>query len=75
MHDVVVASSRLARGDASVAIGVNMHFAVLLNMVRRWLSAVAAGDERRARAFGSSMEAIARDGVTWRPRSASRART
>ena len=32
-HDVVVASSRLARGDASVAIGVNMHFAVLLNMV------------------------------------------
>ena len=28
VHDVVVASSRLARGDASVAIGVNMHFAV-----------------------------------------------
>ena len=25
VHDVVVASSRLARGDASVAIGVNMH--------------------------------------------------
>ena len=24
-HDLVVASSRLARGDASVAIGVNMH--------------------------------------------------
>ncbi len=63
VHDVVVASSRLARGDASVAIGVNMHFAVLLNMVRRWLAAVAAGDERRARAFGSSMQAIARDGV------------
>jgi alkylation response protein AidB-like acyl-CoA dehydrogenase len=62
-HDVVVASSRLARGDASVAIGVNMHFAVLLNMVRRWQAAVAAGHERRARAFGSSMEAIARDGV------------
>jgi alkylation response protein AidB-like acyl-CoA dehydrogenase len=62
-HDVIVASSRLARGDASVAIGVNMHFAVLLNMVRRWRDAVAAGDERRARAFGSSMEAIARDGV------------
>ena len=63
VHDVVVASSRLARGDASVAIGVNMHFAVLLNMVRRWQEAVAAGDERRARAFGSSMQAIARDGV------------
>jgi alkylation response protein AidB-like acyl-CoA dehydrogenase len=63
VHDVVLASSRLARGDASVAIGVNMHFAVVLNMVRRWQAAVAAGDERRARAFGASMEAIARDGV------------
>ena len=28
VHDLVVASSRLARGDASVAIGVNMHLAV-----------------------------------------------
>ena len=27
LHDVVVASSRLARGDASLAIGVNMHMA------------------------------------------------
>ena len=63
VHDVIVASSRLARGDASVAIGVNMHLVVLLNMVRRWQAAVAAGDERRARAFGASMEAIARDGV------------
>src|SRR3954451_21202637 len=35
IHDVVVASSRLARGDASVAIGVNMHLAALLSMVRR----------------------------------------
>ena len=25
-HDLVVASSRLARGDASVATGVNMHW-------------------------------------------------
>ena len=29
VHDVVVASSRLARGDASVAIGVNMHLVIL----------------------------------------------
>ena len=28
VHDLLVASSRLARGDASVAIGVNMHLAV-----------------------------------------------
>jgi L-evernosamine nitrososynthase len=63
VHDVLVASSRLARGDASVAIGVNMHLAVLLTIVRRWEAAVAAGDERRAAAFGASLEEIARDGV------------
>jgi alkylation response protein AidB-like acyl-CoA dehydrogenase len=63
VHDVVVASSRLARGDASVAIGVNMHLVVVLNIVRRWLSAVTASDERRIAAFGASLAEIARDGV------------
>jgi alkylation response protein AidB-like acyl-CoA dehydrogenase len=62
-HDLVVASSRLARGDASVAIGVNMHLVAVLNMERRRQVAVAAGDERRAAAFASSLEQIARDGV------------
>jgi alkylation response protein AidB-like acyl-CoA dehydrogenase len=63
VHDVVVASSRLARGDASIAIGVNMHLVLLLNIVRRWQAAAAASDRRRATAFGASMNAIARDGV------------
>jgi L-evernosamine nitrososynthase len=63
VHDVVVASSRLARGDASIAIGVNMHLVLLLNIVRRWRAAAAARDRRRATAFGASMNAIARDGV------------
>jgi len=63
VHDVVVASSRLARGDASVAIGVNMHLVLLLNIVRRWQAARAARDRRRAAAFAASMNAIARDGV------------
>jgi L-evernosamine nitrososynthase len=58
-HDVVVAASRLARADASVAIGVNMHFAALLNMVRRWRVAAASGNERRTRAFERSMREIA----------------
>jgi alkylation response protein AidB-like acyl-CoA dehydrogenase len=62
-HDLVVASSRLARGDASVAIGVNMHLVAVLNMERRRQVAVAAGAERRARGFASSLEKIARDGV------------
>jgi alkylation response protein AidB-like acyl-CoA dehydrogenase len=62
-HDLVVASSRLARGDASVAIGVNMHLAAVLNMERRRQVAVAAGHERRARAFAASLEQIARERV------------
>ena len=62
-HDLVVASSRLARGDASVAIGVNMHLVAVLNMVRRHDVAAAAGAERRARAFAGSLEQIVRDGV------------
>jgi alkylation response protein AidB-like acyl-CoA dehydrogenase len=63
VHDLVVASSRLARGDASVAIGVNMHLVAVLNMERRRQVAAAAGAERRARGFAASLEQIARDGV------------
>jgi alkylation response protein AidB-like acyl-CoA dehydrogenase len=62
-HDLVVASSRLARADASVAIGVNMHLVAVLNMEHRRSVAVAAGAERRALGFASSLEQIARDGV------------
>jgi alkylation response protein AidB-like acyl-CoA dehydrogenase len=63
VHDVLVASSRLARGDASVAIGVNMHLMALLQIVRRWQVAVASGNERRTAAFAASMEAIAHHGI------------
>ena len=62
-HDLVVASSRLARGDASVAIGVNMHLVAVHNMERRRQVAVATGAERRARNFASSLQQIAHDGV------------
>jgi alkylation response protein AidB-like acyl-CoA dehydrogenase len=62
-HDLVVASSRLARGDASVAIGVNMHLVAVLNMERRRQVAVAAGAERRAGAFAASLERIRLNGV------------
>jgi L-evernosamine nitrososynthase len=62
-HDVLVASSRLARGDASIAIGVNMHLTAVLNVVRRFEMAVAAGNDRRAAAFARSMEQVAHDGV------------
>ena len=62
-HDLVVASSRLARGDASVTIGVNMHLVAVLNMERRREVAVAAGADRRARGFAASLEQIAHHGV------------
>jgi alkylation response protein AidB-like acyl-CoA dehydrogenase len=62
-HDLVVASSRLARGDASVAIGVNMHLVAVLNMERRREAAAAAGEDRRARAFATSLDQIARCGL------------
>ena len=63
VHDLLVAASRLARGDASVAIGANMHMTVLRNILRRWEMAVAAGSERRASAFAGTLEAVARDGA------------
>ena len=62
-HDLVVGSSRLARGDASVAIGVNMHLVAVLNIERRRHVAVAAGAERRAGGFAASLEQVAHDGV------------
>jgi alkylation response protein AidB-like acyl-CoA dehydrogenase len=59
VHDVIVASGRLARGDASVAIGVNMHLVVVLNLARRWRMARAAGNTRREQAFARSLRTIA----------------
>jgi alkylation response protein AidB-like acyl-CoA dehydrogenase len=59
VHDLVVASSRLARGDASLAIGVNMHIIAVQQMARRWRIAVASGNERRASAFAASLRAVA----------------
>ena len=55
LHDVVVASSRLARADASLAIGVNMHMAALANMARMYRD----GAEKLAPA----LERIAHEGV------------
>jgi alkylation response protein AidB-like acyl-CoA dehydrogenase len=63
VHDVIVASGRLARGDASVAIGINMHLVVVLNLARRWRMARAVRNDRRERAFAASLRTIASDGV------------
>jgi alkylation response protein AidB-like acyl-CoA dehydrogenase len=61
VHDLVVASGRLARGDASVAIGVNMHLIAVMALARRMRMAVAAGKARRAEAFAESLRTIVRE--------------
>jgi alkylation response protein AidB-like acyl-CoA dehydrogenase len=61
VHDLVVASGRLARGDASVAIGVNMHLIAVMALARRLRVAVAAHRERRAQAFAESLRSIVRE--------------
>jgi alkylation response protein AidB-like acyl-CoA dehydrogenase len=65
VHDVVVASSRLARGDASLTLGINMHLVYLLNVVRRWQITAATGDARRSAAFAATLDQIARDGTVF----------
>ena len=65
LHDLAVAQSRLARGDASLTIGVNMHLALVLSSAQRWELARASGDERRAGAFGGMLEETAREGIVY----------
>jgi len=63
LHDLLVASSRLARGDAGLALGVNMHLVLVSSLLRRWQGAVVEGNERRIGAFGQTLEQIAREGL------------
>jgi alkylation response protein AidB-like acyl-CoA dehydrogenase len=65
LHDVLVGSSRLARGDAALTIGVNMHLVFLINVVRLWQVMTVSGDERRAAAFAATIEQVARDGTVF----------
>ncbi|HEX5139889.1 MAG TPA: acyl-CoA dehydrogenase family protein [Dehalococcoidia bacterium] len=61
VHDLAVASSRLAQGDPSVAIGVNMHLSVAGNLARRWRMAKASGNERRLQIMTSTIRSIVED--------------
>lgn len=58
-RDVLVAASRLARGDPATAIGVNMHFAVVLNIVRYGRIAAAREQAGRAAAHARRLRTIA----------------
>src|SRR5688572_11701254 len=59
IRDVLVAASRLARGDPATAIGVNMHFAVVLNAVRGWRVALSRGAGGQASAAARKLREIA----------------
>lgn len=64
-RDVLVAASRLARGDAATAIGVNMHFSVVLNLVRHWNVAGARENARRAEALAQALRSVAEGDVVF----------
>jgi len=48
VHDYVVGSNRLGRGDGSTALAVNMHMFRTWFITRAWREATAVGDEGRA---------------------------
>ena len=63
VHDVLVASSRLARGDAAVAIGVNMHLAAVINLAHGWRQGIATGAEPRAERLGRMLHGVSHGGI------------
>jgi alkylation response protein AidB-like acyl-CoA dehydrogenase len=65
VHDLMLASSRLAQGDPALTLGANMHLVFVLNVARRQQLAHAQGDERRAGAFGATLQEIARNGTVF----------
>jgi alkylation response protein AidB-like acyl-CoA dehydrogenase len=63
VHDLLVAASRLSRGQPSVAIGANMHWIPLVNMHQLWRVATLSGNERRAGAYARAMQRVVSEGV------------
>lgn len=58
LHDLLVGSSRLARGDAALTIGINMHLVFVVNVARVWR-------QRRTAAFGELLEQAVREGTVF----------
>lgn len=65
IHDVLVAMSRLAAGDPATTIGVNMHFAVLLNVLRSRAVLQHRGEHGRAAAVDEQLRLVADAGVVF----------
>jgi alkylation response protein AidB-like acyl-CoA dehydrogenase len=58
VHDVLVASSRLAAGDPSLTLGVNMHLLTVMSMGRLYAVASRRENAKRAAAAGLQMQAM-----------------
>jgi alkylation response protein AidB-like acyl-CoA dehydrogenase len=65
VHDILVASSRLARGDVATTIGVNMHFAVILNIVRGWRVAVTSGANGHTEAGAAMLRRVVAEDIVF----------
>jgi alkylation response protein AidB-like acyl-CoA dehydrogenase len=65
VHDVLVAAARLAGGDPSTAIGVNMHFAIVLNIIRAWRVALSRGAGGQASALARMLRGVVADDVVF----------
>ena len=63
MHDLFIAASRVARGDASVTLGVNMHLIMFASYARQQRIALARGDERWADGLAATMKGLVRQGA------------
>lgn len=61
VHDVLVAASRLARGDAGLTLGVNMHMIMMMTYAQQYRAALATGDEAKATGVGRAMARAASD--------------
>lgn len=63
VHDIMVATSRLARGDASLTLGVNMHLLVLLSFARQRRMLLNRGDDTRAAVITQTLAGIVQSGA------------
>jgi alkylation response protein AidB-like acyl-CoA dehydrogenase len=63
VHDVLVASSRLAEADPSLTLGVNMHLITMMGVARLHEVACRKEDGKRAGAAAAQMQEFVRSGA------------
>ncbi|HMO97123.1 MAG TPA: acyl-CoA dehydrogenase family protein, partial [Tepidiformaceae bacterium] len=63
VHDILLASSRLTRGDAGLTLGVNMHQIIMMTYARNYRMAAASGNEAKAAGIHRAMKRAAETGM------------